>query len=284
MLHLNNTIDRIHRCCCSKNLDVHTVSTIRLVILTIAIIIAQILIQCFVPSTALANNGTVLQAPVPNNTILQQAYIPVVQGIPYSPVKGRLTSGFGWRKDPYHGNKRFHSGIDIGASSGTPIYVPQDGVVTWSGWYKGYGKLVSVFHPPNLYTLYGHTSKTLVKRGQQVKAGTPIALVGSTGRSTGPHLHFEVRQNNGYVDPTMYLQYVQALQHNPVVANQIYHQINSKNNAQTFIKPDNSAPVPATSVGGPELSIKRTLSKNPKYKGRTVEVFRGNQVEVVEFR
>jgi len=217
-------------------------------------------------------------APVPMPTL--RATAPAE--IPFSPVVGRLTSLFGWRQDPYNGQSRFHSGIDIGAPTGTPVFVPQDGVVTYSGRYKGYGNLVAVFHPPNLYTLYGHNSQLLVTRGQQVRAGTPIALVGSTGRSTGPHLHFEVRQNTGYVDPIHYLNYIQALNQNPMMANQRYHQWRA---ASPF------APVPmapATQTGGPEINpnasaYRRTLSTTPQHRGKTVEVIRGSDVEIVQF-
>jgi murein DD-endopeptidase MepM/ murein hydrolase activator NlpD len=98
-----------------------------------------------------------------------------------------------------------HEGIDIGASSGTPIWAAAAGTVIWSGWRGGYGNCVVVDHGNGLATLYGHSSALLVPVGQRVSQGETIALVGSTGNSTGPHLHFEVRVNGSAVDPLLYL-------------------------------------------------------------------------------
>lgn len=127
---------------------------------------------------------------------------------PWSRVLGgpaRLTSKYGMRKDPFTGRPQFHDGIDIAAKSGTEVFPSMPGKVTFSGWKPGYGKMVIVEHPSGLETVYGHTSKVLVKAGELVTADTPIAKVGSTGRSTGPHLHFEVRRNNVSVDPLPHL-------------------------------------------------------------------------------
>jgi len=123
---------------------------------------------------------------------------------PWSRILGgpaRLTSKFGMRKDPFTGRPQFHDGVDIAAKSGTEIYPSMPGKVTFSGWKAGYGRVVVVEHPNGLETAYGHTSKILVKAGDTVTANTPIAHVGSTGRSTGPHLHFEVRRNDVPFDP-----------------------------------------------------------------------------------
>ncbi len=128
----------------------------------------------------------------------------------FAPVGGTITSQFGWRTDPFNGSHRFHSGIDIAAAAGTPVYVPQNGIVVFAGNYGGYGNVVVIDHGYDLYTLYGHTSTYYVRPGQSVYRGQAIAAVGSTGRSTGPHLHFEVHQKRQYVNPMAYLSYLQT--------------------------------------------------------------------------
>ena len=116
------------------------------------------------------------------------------------PSKGTLTSRFGMR------NGRKHEGIDIAAPKGTPIYSAADGKVVFSGWGPtGYGKMVIIKHKHHLTTLYAHNSKLLVKKGSRVKQGQKISLMGSTGRSTGSHLHFEVRNDTHPKDPIKYL-------------------------------------------------------------------------------
>ena len=116
------------------------------------------------------------------------------------PTKGTLTSGFGKR------NGRKHEGIDIAAPKGTPIYAAAAGKVVFSGWGPtGYGKMVIIKHRNHLSTVYAHNSKLLVKKEKQVKQGQKIALMGSTGRSTGPHLHFEVRNDTKPKNPIKYL-------------------------------------------------------------------------------
>ena len=119
---------------------------------------------------------------------------------------GWVTSPFGPRVDPFTGQPGFHPGVDIADAMGTPIHAMAAGVVTWAGWDGGYGQLVRVDDGSGRSTYYGHTSKILVTLGELVKKGQVIALVGSTGRSTGPHLHFEVRQNGQAINPTRYLQ------------------------------------------------------------------------------
>ena len=114
---------------------------------------------------------------------------------------GRFTSGFGVRTDPFTGKPQFHQGIDIATASGTEIYPYMPGKVKAAGWDPGYGKFVTVEHPNGLETMYAHASETLVKAGDIVMKDTPIAKVGTTGRSTGPHLHFEVHQNHKAIDP-----------------------------------------------------------------------------------
>ncbi|CAN5818261.1 M23 family metallopeptidase [soil metagenome] len=115
------------------------------------------------------------------------------------PVNGAVVSGFGWRWG------RMHEGIDISASSGTPIWAAAAGTVIHAGWLGGYGNLVVVDHGDGLATAYAHASAILVGVGQQVSQGETLSLVGSTGNSSGPHLHFEVRVNGAAVDPLFYL-------------------------------------------------------------------------------
>lgn len=116
------------------------------------------------------------------------------------PAKGTLTSGFGMR------DGRKHEGIDIAAAKGTPIYSAAKGNVVFSGWGPtGYGKMIIIKHKHHLTTLYAHNSKLLVRKGSRVKQGQKIALMGSTGRSTGPHLHFEVRNDTHPKNPIKYL-------------------------------------------------------------------------------
>ncbi len=116
-----------------------------------------------------------------------------------------LSSPFGTRNDPFSGNPTFHQGIDLAAPAGTAIRPMRDGTVSFSGWMPGYGRTVMVRHADGTESLYGHTRSTHVRKGERVTAETMIARVGSTGRSTGPHLHFEVRRDGRAVDPEKYL-------------------------------------------------------------------------------
>jgi len=121
------------------------------------------------------------------------------------PVDGPITSPFGWRIHPIFGTQRFHSGIDIGADYGTPIRAADGGVVAYADWMGGYGKAVIIDHGRGISTLYGHQSEILVSAGQRVSKGQIIGRIGTTGYSTGPHLHFEVRENGTPVNPVGYL-------------------------------------------------------------------------------
>lgn len=121
------------------------------------------------------------------------------------PSDAEITSNFGWRRHPILGSSRFHAGIDFGASYGSTIRAAEGGTVIFAGWYGGYGNAVIINHGNGITTLYGHSSKLYVTEGQSVQPGVAIAAVGSTGLSTGPHLHFEVRKNGEPVDPMLYL-------------------------------------------------------------------------------
>ncbi len=121
------------------------------------------------------------------------------------PTTGTITSGYGYRQNPFGWGKQFHSGLDIGARTGTPIYATAKGVINYSGYQSGYGYVVFINHGYGYSTTYAHMSKFVVKRGQSVQKGQLIGYVGSTGRSTGPHLHYEVRINGGTQNPINYL-------------------------------------------------------------------------------
>lgn len=122
------------------------------------------------------------------------------------PAYGRITSGFGWRRNPFGGRSReFHDGWDIAAPYGTAIRATGKGRVVFSGWKNGYGKTVIIDHGYGLQTLYGHNSKNLVEVGDTVEKGQVIARIGSTGRSTGPHVHYSVIYEGTMVNPRPYL-------------------------------------------------------------------------------
>lgn len=121
------------------------------------------------------------------------------------PVKGWVTSDFGYRRSPFSLAADFHRGIDIAASWGTPVVAPADGVVTFAGYKGGYGKMVVIDHGFGVVTKYGHTSEMFVKEGDKIKRGAKIALVGNTGHSTGPHLHYEIYSDGLAVDPMQYI-------------------------------------------------------------------------------
>lgn len=121
------------------------------------------------------------------------------------PTRGWVTSGFGYRVSPFTGMREFHEGLDISTQMGAPVLSPANGVVVDTGRDNGYGNLVEIDHGYGIVTRFGHNSKVLVKRGEHVKRGQVIARVGSTGRSTGPHVHYEVRLNGVPVNPYRYI-------------------------------------------------------------------------------
>ena len=120
-------------------------------------------------------------------------------------VQAYVSSGFGMRSDPFTGLMDFHKGVDFAGRAGTPVLAAADGVVSWVGPREGYGLLVEIDHSNGLVTRYGHTLRTLVRNGEVVSKGQVVALMGSSGRSTGPHVHFEVLQAGVAVDPVPYL-------------------------------------------------------------------------------
>lgn len=121
------------------------------------------------------------------------------------PVEGQVTGSFGERIDPFNGEGAFHSGVDIGTSYGHPIVAPADGIVTLTDNMGGYGKTIMIDHGNAISTRYGHLSGFAVTAGQKVQRGDVIGYVGESGRSTGPHLHYEVRINDTPVNPYKYL-------------------------------------------------------------------------------
>ncbi len=121
------------------------------------------------------------------------------------PANGWLSSGFGYRSDPFTKRATMHKGVDFAASIGTAVYAPADGIVSYAGREGGYGKIVSIDHGYGIVTRFAHNSKLVVKTGQKIRRWDKIAEVGSTGRSSGPHLHYEVRLNGVPVDPENYI-------------------------------------------------------------------------------
>ena len=122
---------------------------------------------------------------------------------------GLLTSGFGLRTDPFTGKPEQHKGVDIAGQLGSDVLAVADGIVIWAGKRNGYGNLVAIDHGNGYITRYGHNQKVLVHTGETVHKGESIALMGSTGRSTGPHVHLEVLHNGKAVDPASFLHGVQ---------------------------------------------------------------------------
>ena len=131
-----------------------------------------------------------------------------LEGIPQiTPAQtGQISSGFGYRRDPFTRRAAMHRGLDFKGPRGTPIVAAAKGTVIFAGWKSGYGQVVELSHGNGLTTRYAHMSRLSAQRGQSVDAGEQIGLLGSTGRSTGPHLHFELRINNRAVNPRPFLE------------------------------------------------------------------------------
>jgi murein DD-endopeptidase MepM/ murein hydrolase activator NlpD len=123
------------------------------------------------------------------------------------PVVGRVTSSFGERNDPFNGEGAFHRGVDISSDIGTRIIAPADGIVRFADFMNGYGRAVMIDHGNGISTLYGHMSGFAVTAGQFIRRGDAVGYVGQSGRSTGPHLHYEVRIFNTPVNPSKYLRF-----------------------------------------------------------------------------
>jgi murein DD-endopeptidase MepM/ murein hydrolase activator NlpD len=195
-------------------------------------------------STALFTLGTPLQSDA--------------QELKFAPAGGIITSEFGYRSDPFTKKQKFHSGLDIASAKGTPIYSPEAGTIAFSGEFSGYGNMVLIQHDrPGLYTVYGHCDKNLVQEKERVQAGQMVALMGSTGRSTGPHLHFEVHLNNQYMNPVEYLLYLQK-EH---IASGLIRQ-EDLNDQEANLAP---TPLPPA-MGGPDVSINIEALLNSKAK------------------
>ncbi|HEX6573292.1 MAG TPA: M23 family metallopeptidase [Steroidobacteraceae bacterium] len=120
-------------------------------------------------------------------------------------IGGWISSHFGRRTDPFTGRGAFHSGVDFAGAPGSRVIAVGPGVVSFSGYKSGYGNVVEISHPTGYMTRYGHNSRNLVRIGQSVQKGDPIAVIGSTGRSTGTHVHFEVLRDGNVLNPTRYL-------------------------------------------------------------------------------
>lgn len=136
--------------------------------------------------------------------VLERALAGIPQVVPATAQS--ITSGFGYRRDPFNGRGAMHSGIDFRGAIGSPIFAAAGGRVTHAGWKSGYGKAVEVTHGNGILTRYAHLSRIDVKPGQLLEAGATLGGLGSTGRSTGPHLHFEVRINDRAVNPRPFLE------------------------------------------------------------------------------
>ncbi|MCK9216782.1 MAG: M23 family metallopeptidase [Firmicutes bacterium] len=145
-------------------------------------------------------------------TLIEDSVAPIKDKVAYlkakpsiKPVQGKITAGYGYRKNPFSGRgSEFHKGVDIATRTGTPVVATADGTVTYSGWKSGYGNMVIISHGYGFITVYAHNSKLLVKIGDKVNRGQQISRVGSTGRSTAPHLHYEIKLNGKNVDPARY--------------------------------------------------------------------------------
>jgi len=135
------------------------------------------------------------------NRKLQERIVPSGNAV----KKGLVTSNYGKRIDPFSGKQEQHQGIDIAGKEGAAVMAVADGIVTWSGSRSGYGNLVEVNHGKGYMTRYGHNKENLVREGDTVSKGQVIALMGSTGRSTGPHVHIEVLRDDSFVNPAKYL-------------------------------------------------------------------------------
>lgn len=137
---------------------------------------------------------------------IRTTHMPAIQPVPEKYLR-TMASGYGVRRDPVYGTMKFHEGMDFSAPPGTPVYATADGTVYSSGWNGAYGNMIEIDHGFNYTTRYAHLSKLIARNGQQVKRGDLIGLVGNTGKSTGPHLHYEVRYRGAPQNPVNYYFY-----------------------------------------------------------------------------
>lgn len=151
-------------------------------------------------NTGLSSSGRHIFIPCASVTGLERSMF-LGTGFTHPLRIGTTTSGFGSRKDPFGDTMQFHRGIDIGCPRGSKVHAARDGKVIFTGYQGGYGLLVILQHPHDYYTYYGHLSRILVKKGDTVNMRDPVALSGNTGRTTGPHLHFEVRRGGVAINP-----------------------------------------------------------------------------------
>ena len=163
---------------------------------------------------ALATIAKAVPAPIPDISMLTT-----------QPIPETLSSGYGWRDDPIRHTWRFHSGTDFPADYGTPVLAAGAGKVIFAGRYSGYGNCVQIDHGNGVVTLYGHMQRILVKKDAVIAAGDRIGQVGSTGRATGPHLHFEIRLDNRPVDPVAAMTIAQEWRDSPVTGRLAAYQL-----------------------------------------------------------
>lgn len=149
------------------------------------------------PTLGTGADMTAFSSPLPRNTISVPSRMPL-EG-------AQLTSSYGMRTHPVLGGRRKHTGIDLAAPTGTPVYAAADGIIGRADWYSSYGLYISINHGASMETRYAHLSRLAVAAGDNVKKGDLIGYVGSTGRSTGPHLHYEVRVEGLAVNPIPYM-------------------------------------------------------------------------------
>ena len=136
----------------------------------------------------------------------RSSHIPAIQPVNEKNLRA-MASGYGYRRDPIYGTTKFHEGMDFSAPVGTPVYATGDARVQSAGWHSGYGNLIELDHGYHYLTRYAHLSEILVRPGQTVRRGDLIGRVGNTGKSTGPHLHYEVRLNGVAQNPVHYYYY-----------------------------------------------------------------------------
>jgi murein DD-endopeptidase MepM/ murein hydrolase activator NlpD len=155
------------------------------------------------PSTRHVSNVILLQSVEDQSVVFSNLIRSIPMGVPYN---GRFSSDYGYRRNPFGGySGEFHPGIDIKGELGDPIFATADGFVDRCDWYGGYGNAVLLRHSFGYQTLYGHMSKVNVEQGQEIKSGDLIGFMGSTGRSTGTHVHYEIRKDGIDIDPVPYI-------------------------------------------------------------------------------